>query len=232
MQALFSVNHHLFKQLFGKTTAKSNGRAAVIASLRTTFDRSNHLNVMMNNALTELDNCQSPSSIDSSSLPPPMYQAVYAEDQFMLNNSDEQPTTSINCLNNDALLLMECASSYCAAENHQRNNRTIENLPSGTILNYTTSCTTGSISWSQAETLPLGINSHCGESLHHEFISPTSPISTISVSFPNQQLRTISTIDQTEILITNQTNQETILLEDESNLLNKPAEVMASTTSV
>lgn len=163
----------MFKQLShrDKTATKSNGRAAVIASLRTTIDRSNHLGVVMNNALTELDYCQSPSSMDSSSLPPPMYQTVYADDQFMLNDLNEHPST-INPSNDDALLLMEC---YCATENLDQ-NEIIENQNSsnGAILNYATSCTTGSISWSQAETIPFGINSH------HGFVSPTSQMSTNS----------------------------------------------------
>nr|XP_027202323.1 uncharacterized protein LOC113796284 [Dermatophagoides pteronyssinus] len=196
------------------------------------------LNVIIKNPLMEhlSHSSQSPSSIDSlPSQPPPMYHTVYASEQtastssadpfFSIHpyhhqsrsesNADDQTTTPLH-------LLMDVSSYY------QHNQDKLSNqsshtalLPSSSSDHYHNQTIGGSITWSQAETLPLGggteSRNDIDHSHHHQiggFLSPTSPISTLSVPFPfNQpsQLElgsTLITMDEQQHLFESSNNDD------------------------
>ncbi|OTF75166.1 nephrin-like protein, partial [Euroglyphus maynei] len=173
-------NHSLYKQIGHNCNNKSPKHC-----------QPHPLNVIIKNPLMEhLSSSHSPSSIDSlPSQPPPMYHTVYASETtsadpfFSIHPC--QTTRSDSNTNSPLHLLMDVSSYY------QHNTDKISNQSALLPSNYHgQSNTIGSMTWSQAETLPLGggpdsrngVDSHIGH-----FMSPTSPISTLSVPFPLHQ---------------------------------------------
>nr|XP_046911840.1 uncharacterized protein LOC124492875 [Dermatophagoides farinae] len=192
-------NHHstLYKQIVGENNIDSS----INGSPKQQHCQQTHpLSVIIKNPLMEhLSSSQSPSSIDSlPSQPPPMYHTVYASET---TTSADSPFFSIHpCQtrsnsNTDTAtplhLLMDVSSYYQHSTDKISNHSSSHTALIPSNYHHSQPNTIGSMTWSQAETLPLGggsgssrngIDSHIGG-----FLSPTSPISTLSVPFTLQQ---------------------------------------------
>ena len=159
------------------------------------------LNVIIKNPLMEhlSHSSQSPSSIDSlPSQPPPMYHTVYASETTASADSpffSIHPCQTRSNSNTDTAtplhLLMDVSSYYQHSTDKISNHSSSHTALIPSNYHHSQPNTIGSMTWSQAETLPLGggsgssrngIDSHIGG-----FLSPTSPISTLSVPFTLQQ---------------------------------------------